>query len=170
MTELLRRLLSPVRGLFHWTVALLILFEEWGWEPLARALGRLAQWPPVQALEARISRLPSYAALAVFVLPGLLLLPVKLLAVAAIAHGHALAGLLVIVAAKLLGTAVVARLYLLTQPALLQLAWFRRWHGRWIAWKTALLLRVRASVPWRVARVLRRQVRQQWARWRHQLG
>jgi hypothetical protein len=50
---------------------------------------------------------------------------------------------------------VVARLFTLTQPALMRLAWFARLHGRWVPWKEALLARVRASAPWRLARALR---------------
>jgi hypothetical protein len=59
-------------------VALIIVFEEWGWRPLADLLGRLARWRPWAAIEAVIIRLPPYVALVVFALPTLLLLPLKL--------------------------------------------------------------------------------------------
>ena len=59
-------------------LALVIVFEEWGWRPLADLLGRLARWRPWAAVEALIIRLPPYAALVVFTLPTLLLLPLKL--------------------------------------------------------------------------------------------
>lgn len=151
-------------------LGLLILFEEWGWEPLQRALARLGRLPVLRHLESLVARLPPHAALVVFLLPALLLLPVKLAALALIAKGQRLLGLAVIVLAKLLGTAVVARLFTLTRPALMQLPWFARWHGRWLAWKDALLARVRASWAWRTGRVLRRQalrkVRALLARWR----
>jgi hypothetical protein len=147
-------------------LALLILFEEWGWEPLQRMLGRLARLPLLRQLEALISRLPPHAALLAFVLPALLLLPVKLLALALIAQGQRLLGLVVIVLAKLVGTAVVARLFTLTRPALLQLPWFVRLYSRWTAWKQALLSQVRASWAWRWGRLLRRQARHKWARWK----
>ena len=151
-------------------LGLLILFEEWGWEPLQRALARLGRLPVLRHLESLVTRLPPHAALVVFLLPALLLLPVKLAALALIAKGQRLLGLAVIVLAKLLGTAVVARLFTLTRPALMQLPWFARWHGRWLAWKDALLARVRASWAWRTGRVLRRQalrkVRALLARWR----
>lgn len=151
-------------------LGLLILFEEWGWEPLQRALARLGQLPVLRHLESLVARLPPHAALVVFLLPALLLLPVKLAALALIAKGQRLLGLAVIVLAKLLGTAVVARLFTLTRPALMQLPWFARWHGRWLAWKDGLLARVRASWAWRTGRVLRRQalrtVRALLARWR----
>lgn len=164
--RLMRTLLQLLRRLGGVLLALLILFEEWGWEPLQRALARLGRLPLLHRLEAAITRLPPLAALAVFALPALLLLPVKLLALGLIAHGKRLLGLAVIVLAKLIGTAVVARLYTLTHPALLQLPWFAALHARWSAWKAALLARVRASWAWRTGRALKRLARLQWGRWR----
>ena len=76
-------------------------------------------------------------------------------------------GLLVIVLAKLVGPALVARLVQLTLPALMQLGWFARWYGRWTAWKEAIIVRVRASWAWRAGRVVKRRVAQRLARWRH---
>lgn len=148
-----------LRQAFGFLVALVILFEEWGWEPLQAALGRLARWPLLAWLERQLQRLPPYAALAVFALPALALLPVKLGALALISRGHALGGLLLIVAAKLIGTAIVARLFALLQPALMQLGWFARGHARWTVWKARWMNRVRASAAWRAATRVLRQVR-----------
>ena len=39
---ILRTLLRPLRWAASWLLALLLLFEEWGWERLARWLERLA--------------------------------------------------------------------------------------------------------------------------------
>ena len=152
---------------FEALLALLILFEEWGWEPLRRVLAWVARLPPLAWLERRIVALPPYAALAVFVLPTLLLLPVKLAALWLIGIGKAGLGLAVIVMAKLVGTALLARLFQLTQPALMQLAWFARLYRRWTVWKEAVLAHVRASWAWRVGRVVKRRVAQRLARWRH---
>jgi hypothetical protein len=160
----MRWFVRVVKGLASAVLALLILFEEWGWEPLQRAFARLARLPLIGAIERRITTLPPYAALAVFVLPSLLLLPVKLVALWLIGEGRAMLGALVIVVAKIAGTAIVARLFVLTRPALMQLAWFSHVYTRWVAWKDALLARVRASWPWRAARVLKRAVRRRWRR------
>lgn len=159
-------LLRALRNLLHGLLALVVLFEEWGWEPLQRLLARLGRWRWVRRVEAGIARLPPVLALAVFALPGLALLPVKLAALWFVGRGHAVAGLVVIVLAKLLGTAVVARLYALTQPALMQIAWFARLHARWTAWKAHWLAVVRTSWAWRSARVLRRGIARRLARWR----
>jgi hypothetical protein len=70
------------------------------------------------------------------------------------------------VAAKLVGTAVVARLFSLTRPALLQLAWFARFYARWTGWKQQLLAQVRASWAWRAGRRAKARWRERWNRWR----
>lgn len=162
--------LRLLKGLFGWLLALLILFEEWGWEPLQRALVWVARLPGLRWLEERIRALPPYAALALFLLPTAMLLPVKLLALWLIGQGKVWGGTLVILGAKVLGTAIVARLFGLTQPALMQLAWFARRFTRWMSWKEALLVQVRASWPWRLGRVLKHRMKRRWqrlrARWR----
>ena len=155
-----------LRRAFEALLALLVLFEEWGWEPLKRALAWVMRWPALAWIERGIARLPPYAALAVFALPTLLLLPVKLAALWLVGRGQGALGLAVIVAAKLVGTALVARLFHLTQPALMQLPWFARLYGRWTPWKDAWLARIRASWAWRVGRVVKRRVLQRLARWR----
>jgi len=156
------------RGLRHLAVgllALLILFEEWGWEPLQRALSRLGRLAVMRRIEDAVARLSPPAALGVLLLPTLGLLPVKLLALWLIARGAAVAGLVVIVVAKLLGTAVLAWLFTLTQPALMRMPWFAAGYRRWYGWKEALLARVRASLAWQTGRAIKRRVRR-WVRWR----
>lgn len=108
--------------------------------------------------------LPPWAAVTLFALPATLLLPIKLLALWAIGRGHLVLGMLVIVLAKVVGTAVVARLFALTQPALMQLHWFAWTHARWIRVKHAVLERAHASWAWRVARVIQRQWKKRWRR------
>ena len=153
-----------LKNLFSGLLALLILFEEWGWEPLQRALAWVGRLPGLRWLEARIRALPPYAALALFLLPTAMLLPVKLLALWLIGQGKVWAGTLVILGAKLVGTAIVARLFALTQPALMQLAWFARLFTRWVSWKEALLAQVRASWPWRLGRVMKQRMKRRWRR------
>ena len=87
-------------------------------------------------------------------LPGLLLLPVKLLALLAIAHGHAVAGITGFIAAKLGGAAVVARIYILTLPTLLSVGWFARCHGGFLRLRDRLLAALRASHFYRQVRRL----------------
>jgi hypothetical protein len=145
-------------------IALVILFEEWGWAPLARLMGGLARWPGVAWVERRIAALPPRAAIGVLFVPMLMLLPFKLGALWLIAGGRMAVGVAVFLGAKILGTGLVARLFLLTQPQLMRLAWFARAYRRWLAWKDASLARVRATLPWRLARAMVRRLRRRLRR------
>lgn len=163
---------KTLRILFTVPLALILLFEEWGWVPLAALMARLARLPVWARLERVIASLPPWAALVTFLVPVIGLFPVKLGAIYLFAGGHKLLGASLLIAAKLTGTAVVARLFHITQPALMQLAWFAKWYPRWKDWKDALLARVRASAAWRAGkwaklRVQRwlHQVRQQFRHW-----
>jgi len=163
----------PLLAPLLYLAALVLLLEEWLWRVGSRIAGGIAEWPPLAWLENAVRRLPPYPALLVFALPGLLLLPVKLLALLAIAHGHPMWGVATFVAAKLGGAVVVARLYVLTLPSLLALVWFARWHNRFMMFKDDLIARLRASPTYvRVRRsvsALRSGLRRHLRRLRRQL-
>lgn len=163
---MLKALLAPLRWLFRVVFALLILFEEWGWEPLRRVFALLARLPVIRHAEVLLRRLPPRWAFVVLLLPSLLILPVKLAAVWFVAKGHVVFGLGVIVAAKVGGTALLAWLFQLIQPALMQLAWFARFYARWTHWKEELLAWVRASAVWRTARAIKLRVKRLFRRGR----
>jgi hypothetical protein len=144
-----------LRGLLLGLAALVIFLEEWGWRPLTRWAAKLAQWPPVQRLEARLIRLSPKQALLLFLAPAVLLFPLKILALWLIHQGRSSLGILLIVLAKLLGTAFVGRLFILTEPQLIQLPWFARALGWWRSTKQRVLQAVRSSSTGRAIRKLR---------------
>jgi len=137
-----------------YVAAALLLLEQWLWNVGARLMALAAAVLPLAGLERRIRALPPFAALCVFLLPGLLLFPVKIIALLAIAHGHAAAGICTIVAAKVAGAAAVARLYALTLPALLTMAWFAWGHARFLVLRERWIALLRASGAWRALRRL----------------
>ena len=139
--------------------ALLLLLEDWLWDLGAALMRRLTAWPPLARLEASICRLGPYAALVLMVLPAVLLFPVKLLALWALANGHALLGLAVIVLAKVVGAAAVARLYLLTRPVLLTIVWFARLLGWFLDLKQRWIARLRATAASRRVQALTERLR-----------
>ena len=167
----LRAFWRLTRPVLRWTaqivLALLILLEEWGWQPLADLLGRLARWRPWARLETAIARLPPYAALVAFALPSALLLPLKFLALFLIAKGQLILAGLLFAAAKVGATALVARLFLLTRPALMQIGWFAWTYEVFIPWKNALEDFVRSSYVWRVGRIWKERAKRALAaQWR----
>lgn len=132
MEQRLKRLLTPP---FIILAALLLWFWEWLWEPLERFMAMVGRWPVLRQIDAWIARAPRYIALACFIIPGAVLLPFKLLGLYFIGHGAAFLGIGTFLAAKVVGTALVARIFALTKPQLLEIAWFARAYAAVVRFK-----------------------------------
>jgi hypothetical protein len=145
--------------------AVIILLEDWLWDDLARLAAAIGRLPIFRQIEALIVKLPPYAALALFAVPSALLVPVKLIALYFIAHGHAMVGLLTVAAAKIAGTALVARLFTLTRPKLLRIAWVAWLYERFIAFKTRMYAAIKATAAYRAAHQIHLRVRRALKVW-----
>jgi hypothetical protein len=133
----MRRLVRPL-----WIiVAVLFLVEAWLWRRLSAAIGWVVQSLGLARLKsllaAWVERLPPVAALFLFLVPALALLPLKLMGLWMLAHGHWLGALATLVAAKLAGVGVTAFIFQIARPKLLRLWWF--------AWAYR---RVQAALGW----------------------
>jgi hypothetical protein len=166
----MRRLLRPVLI----PLALVFLFEAWLWERLAPIVAWIVARIPLQAVKLRIAaaieRLPPAATLVVFIVPVLMLLPIKFLGLWMLARGSWFGAIGVLALAKVVSLGVTAFVFDLTRPKLLQLLWFRRLYDRvmvWLAWAHQLIdpikLRLRSILrmfaPQRAGRALRLLVR-----------
>ncbi len=154
-----RAVLLALRRAVGLVLALIVLFEEWGWRPLADGLAKLARWRLWARAEALVADLPPYLALCVFALPTALLFPLKLVALFLIAKGQAVAAGALFLAAKVMGTALVARIFQLTQPALMRIPWFAWAYERFIPWKEAVFAAIRQTWAWRYGRILKARVK-----------
>jgi hypothetical protein len=162
----MRRVLHPLLVL----LALFFLFEAWLWERLAPIVAYVVAWLPLRALKTRIAAwiegLPPAATLVVFVVPFILLLPLKFLEVWFLAQRNWLGAVVTLVLAKLIGLGVTAFIFDLTRPKLLQLNWFAALYRRvrvWLDWAHALVdpikLRLKSTLrafgPGQTGRTLR---------------
>ncbi|HJW12515.1 MAG TPA: hypothetical protein VJ598_12045 [Albitalea sp.] len=161
MQGLLRFLWRMLRGVLLALAALVLAIEEWGWRPLTAWAARLAQWPPLARFEARIRSAPPKVALALFLVPAAALFPIKLAALWFIHKGYTFFGVLVIVAAKLLGTALVGRLFIITEQQLIQFRWFARALQWWRDTKARIKAALLRSSGWQAMQRLRRR----WSLW-----
>jgi len=166
----MRRWLRPL-----WVfLALLFLLEAWLWdhlEPIVARLVNLIAWDHLKQKIARtISGLPPWATLAVFIIPFIVLLPLKFLEVFLLAKRQWFAAVLVLLFAKLLGLGVTAFVFDATRDKLLQMAWFERmfdWFMWARDWAHAMTEPIRERVqqiawllkPQRAGRFLRRLMR-----------
>lgn len=139
--------------------ALFLFVEEWIWDHLRNLMAWIARAPAIRWMEGRIAALPPYGAMAFFLLPGLILLPVKISALWLAAHGHAIYAACVFIAAKVIGTAAAARLFTLCRPSLLTVGWFKRlynWFGR-------IKDRLYQSAAWQAAVRWKKDIKERWA-------
>jgi hypothetical protein len=163
----MRRWLRPL-----WIVlALLFLLEAWLWdhlEPIVSRIVNLVPWGRFKVwLKDVISDLPPWAMLVVFVIPFIVLLPLKFLEVWLLATRQWVLAGFVLVFAKLLGLGVTAFVFDATREKLLQIGWFRSLYD-WIIglrdWADEQVAPVKARIrkwtwmmqPGRAGRFLRR--------------
>lgn len=147
----------------HWLrpfwilLALIFLAEAWLWdhlEPLVARVVKLVPWGRFKEWLTRgIEDLPPWATLIVFVVPFILLLPLKFLEVYLLATHQWLAACVVLILAKLVGLGVTAFIFDVTRDKLLQMAWFRRVY-EWFLWARVWAHGITAPVRERVRQLV----------------
>ncbi len=115
---------------FWFTLALIFLIESWLWDnvkewlrALEKALGleRIEPW-----LAGVVARLSPQMTLALFAIPMIGVLPLKVAALAILAHGHFVIGVVFVFAVKALTLGVEAFLFDICRDKLVQMQWFGR--------------------------------------------
>ena len=130
----MRRIFKP----FLILLALIFVIEAWLWDnlrPLVAAVVNVIAWDRLKARLARlVDWLPPWAVLIVFVIPFIVLLPLKFLEVYFLVRHNWLGAIVVLVLAKLLGLGITAFIFDVTRPKLLQMAWFRWLYELALSW------------------------------------
>jgi hypothetical protein len=160
-----RLLKKTLAAPFVFLAAIFILLEDWLWDDLARLAAAIGRLPIFHQIESLIINLPPYVALLFFGAPSLLLLPVKLLALYFMSHGQATLGLATVITAKVAGTALVARIFTLTRPQLMRIAWFARLYNWFVAFKTRIYTAIKATRIYQAGHELKLRIRQSLKAW-----
>ncbi len=151
LDRLKKLLLAP----FVWLAAAIFLIEEFIWDWTAALMARLGAVRLVHAIERRIAALRPRWAFFAFILPSTILIPAKLIGLHAIAAGHWFIGSGVFLLAKVAGMALFSRIFNLTRPSLMQLAWFARFY----AWVMLYRNRIHAYLDqWQAYQLVKRRL------------
>jgi hypothetical protein len=130
----MRRVLKPLWFL----LAVVFLVEAWLWDHLRAVIAWVVNLVPLDKLKTGLAtlveKLPPWAVLIVFVVPFIVLLPLKFLEVYFIVRHEWAAAIFILVLAKLLGLGVTAFIFDVTKPKLLQMAWFRWLYELMLVW------------------------------------
>jgi hypothetical protein len=137
--------------------AMVLLFEEWFWERSTAVAKRLGRLPLLSDLESWIRHRERWGSLALFAAPILVIYPFKALALYAMAQGYVLGGMTAFILAKLVATALFARLYQLTEHAIIQFHWVRRTRAAFLRARAFIHAWLDAQAAYRRARVLLRE-------------
>ncbi|CCE01817.1 hypothetical protein [Bradyrhizobium sp. STM 3809] len=136
---MLRRLLQP----FWILLAIIFLIEAWLWDHLEPIVARIVAAIPLRSLKhwlaARIETLSPALTLLVFIVPFVLLFPLKLVGMWLLMHHQWKLALLTIVFGKMVGVGITAFIFDVTRHKLLQMGWFA-----WL-YESVLTLRRRAA-------------------------
>ena len=118
-----------VKRAFLLFLALIFLFESWLWKETGRFIGWIIKKIPLdhakRFITHHVKELSPIATLGVFIIPALILLPLKVTAVWLLAKGYFVAGLSTVVLAKALGLGISSFLFSLCKTRLLELRWVR---------------------------------------------
>jgi hypothetical protein len=123
---MLRRLLQPVWVL----LAVIFLIEAWLWDHLEPLVAWVVAKIPLRTfkdwLTDRVDTLSPAMTLIVFIVPVIPLFPLKLIGLWLLTHEYWVSAILTIIFAKLLGVGVMAFVFDVTRPKLLEMGWFER--------------------------------------------
>lgn len=122
-------------------------------------MAAVARWPPVAGLERWLVRLPPYAALCAFVAPSILILPIKLIALWFATTGQYGLAFATLIAGKMLGTAILARLYRILRPTMMAIRWFAAADTWFFYWRDQAYAFVRSLEAWKRATAIVKRVR-----------
>jgi hypothetical protein len=132
----MRRVLRKT-GLF--LLAIIFLLEAWLWDITGAAIKRLLGWVPYHQLKnfiaKRVVNYSPWLTLLVFLIPGLILLPLKFITVFLLAKGYVLGGIATAATAKLAGLGISSFLFSLCKPKLLELRFIRWLYRHCIYWR-----------------------------------
>ena len=109
-------------------LAALFLIEAWVWDAFvaaARGLVALVPWASLKArIVAWIDRLPIFVVCAIYIVPLMIVEPLKTVSVYVMATGHFTFGIIAFVVLQFLTVGVVGVIFDLTRARLLTLPWF----------------------------------------------
>jgi hypothetical protein len=114
----------------------------------------VARWTPIALMEAWLRKQPPWVAFIAFVMPSILILPIKFSALYFAAHHRFGVAIAAVVIGKMLATAIVARLYVVLRPTLMTIGWFARADTWFFFWRDKAYAFVRALPPWQKAKAM----------------
>jgi hypothetical protein len=138
-----------------------LVFEEWIWDHASAVLRRIGRLLPFRWIEGWVRRRTPPQALALYVLPVLVVLPLKAVALGVMGHGRVALGFAILFLDKVIGTAVLARLWQMTEPAITDYRWIRQGRDAFLRLRRRLYRWLYRQPVYRRTRALLKRIKRQ---------
>lgn len=163
---MIRFLKKLIAAPFVLLAAIVIILEDWLWDDLARIAAAIGHLPIFHQIESFIVWLPPYPSLLLFAVPSILLFPVKFASLYLIAQGQPVFGFLIAIAAKIVGTALVARIFNLTKPKLLKINWFSFLYAHLTDFKKRIYDTIKSTRTYKIIHKRKEQIKISLKKWK----
>jgi hypothetical protein len=141
-----RLLKMLLRGVFGTIALVFFIIEDVFWASLKPIMAWVSNLPLIRRLEAWLDQLGPIPLAALFIVPLIVVWPVKLIGLWIIAQGRVIIGSIIFGAAEFIGAALAVRLWGIGRDRLLTIAWFARAYSA-ITWLRALVYTWALSLP-----------------------
>jgi hypothetical protein len=161
-----------VTRVLFFLAACVLAFEEWIWDHASAVLRRIGRLLPFRWIEGWVRQRTPPQALALYVLPVLVVLPLKAVALGVMGHGRVVLGFAILFLDKVIGTAVLARLWQMTEPAITTYRLVRRGRDAFLRLRRRLYGWLHQQPVYRRTRALLQRMNRQGgllAEWSEQL-
>jgi hypothetical protein len=153
--RILRRILTiPFSIIIIFIVLLDDFFRSWV-VPFARWIGGLS---PFLWLQGKIANWNPYAILILFLVPFLVLEPLKLFALYLMSM-HFVTGVLLFASAKILGIIIADRIFAVSKDKLMTIGWFKSGYDRWVGMKEWVYAYLRGTPVYPLAKAIASRVK-----------
>lgn len=132
-------------------VALWMLFEDWVWDTIVALMKVVGRLKTVSRFERFLARQNQYVLLTLFTFPFIIMIPAKIYGLYLISIGQVVRGVTIFVVAKGLITALVTRLFIISQDKLLMIRSFAVFYYWFKEKKEWLYAEVRKLPAWQAA-------------------
>jgi hypothetical protein len=133
-------------------VALWMLFEDWVWDSIVAFMQAVGRLKIINRFELFLARQDPYLLAALFTFPFFIMIPAKVYGLYLITTGKVIRGVTIFIMAKVLITALVTRLYLISKDKLLQIKAFAAFYYWFKDKKEWLYSEVRKLPAWQTAK------------------
>jgi hypothetical protein len=132
--------------------AIWMLFEDWVWDSIVALMELVGRLKIINRFETFLARQNQYLLLTLFTFPFLIMIPAKLYGLYLITSGKVLRGVSIFIIAKVIITALVTRLFIISKDKLMLIRSFAMFYDWFKSKKEWLYSEVRKLPAWQTAR------------------